>query len=120
MINVDVADIELSRHAVERIMERFDLEKADDCDCLAKRAWKNGRTPDCFEGRMCKFLTNVQEKSNMDIVVKVHQKKCFIFSGSGKLITAYWINSYEKYMNNLKPYEKNDDFWCYNNIDKVA
>lgn len=96
----------LTLHSIDRLHQRYDIDRIETCEAMASRAWRNGRTPDCFSGRMKKLLTDIQNREKNDIILKVHAKNCYIFSQSGKLITVYSIaDKYDEYMNTLKPYK---------------
>ena len=71
-------DIVVSLHARERFLERYDIELAEKCNCMADRAWRNGRTPDCFSGRMRKYLFDIKNRERPDVVLKVHAKNCWM------------------------------------------
>lgn len=103
--------IYLTFHSIDRLNRRYDIDRIEVCKSIAERAWRNGRTPDCFSGRMRKYLFDIKNRERPDIVLKVHAKNCYIFSPKGVLITAYSIaDNYDRYMNTLKPYKPVD---CY-------
>lgn len=103
--------IYLTLHSIDRLHQRYDIDRIEVCKSIAERAWRNGRTPDCFSGRMRKYLFDIKNRENPDIILKVHAKNCYIFSSGGALITAYSIaDNYDIYMNTLKPYKSAD---CY-------
>ena len=100
--------IKLTHHSIERFRERYDIDRIEVCEAMTERAWRNGRTPDCFSGRMHKFLIGIMRQNSSDNVIKIHAKNCYIFHKSGKLITVYSLaDRYDDYMNTLKPYKVN-------------
>lgn len=102
--------VKLSMHSIERLEERYGICEIDACYVTAERVWRNGKNADCFTGPMKKLLLGIKHRHSSNTVLKVHSKSCFIFDNSGMLITAYEIHNYDKYMNTLKPYEK-DNYW---------
>ena len=52
-------NISLTPHSIERLHERYGIDRIEVCKSVAYRAWRNGRTPDCFPKRMRKFLTGI-------------------------------------------------------------
>ena len=102
-------NIYLTLHSIDRLHQRYDIDRIEVCKSIAERAWRNGRTPDCFSGRMRKYLFDIKNREKPDTVLKVHAKNCYIFSSDGALITAYSIAyNYDSYMNTLKPYKPID------------
>lgn len=90
-------NIYVSKHGYERFDQRFDANSREVCQSIAERAWRNGKTPDCFTGRMKKYLMYIETKHNDHTVIKVHSKNCYVFGKDGTLVTVYRIHSYDKY-----------------------
>ena len=102
-------NVVLTIHGFERLNQRCDAERIEVGRALAERAWRNGKTPDCFPKRMRNYLIDIQNRECPGITVKVHSKNCYIFTEYGKLITVYSIaHNYDRYMNTLKPFDNGD------------
>ena len=52
----DKAELSLTGHGLSRMRERLGADSEEECVSLAYRAWRNGKTPDMFKGRMRKCL----------------------------------------------------------------
>ena len=96
-------NIVVSPHARARFLERYDIELAEDCNCMADRAWRNGKSTDCFSARMRKYLKYIETKYNNHTVLKIHSKNCYVFDRDGTLKTVYTLKRYEEYINPKPP-----------------
>ncbi len=100
--------IKLSHHSVERFYERYGIERVEVCRSTAERAWRNGRTADCFGRKMKKHLKRIETRYNDHTLLKIHSKNCYVFERDGTLKTVYSLKHYDEYVNDLKPYKERD------------
>lgn len=64
----------LTLHSIDRLHQRYDIDRIETCEAMASRAWRNGRTPDCFSGRMKKLLTDIQNREKMTLFLRYTPK----------------------------------------------
>ena len=96
-------NIVVSNHAMERFLERYDIELAEECNCMADRAWRNGKSADYFGTRMKKHLKRIETRYNNHTVLKIHSKNCYVFDRDGTLKTVYSLKRYDEYVNPKSP-----------------
>lgn len=72
----------LTLHSIDRLHQRYDIDRIEVCEAMASRAWRNGRTPDCFSGRMKKLLTDIQSREKDDIILM--RRYILIYRSAGR------------------------------------